>query len=126
MYPGGSSFQNEITSNIPNMSLMFTMYTTTFGNQSFMVQPASPGEVQAGFPSVPYLSLEALLYQGQSSNPQTSPTNVMTGSSSGTQNTSGTQTVTDSTGNVRVAIGNLSNSTANIASNSNSGTTPPA
>lgn len=113
MYPtdGESSFQSSLYSNIPNVSLMFTMYSTTFGNGGFMVQPASPGEVQTGFPSVPYLSLEAMLYQQQSSNPIVAPTNIQSGGSAGVQNISGTQTATDNTGTIRVSIGNTSNTT---------------
>lgn len=112
MYEGGSQFQSQMYQNIPNMSLAFTMYTTTFGNGGFVIQPASPGEVQAGFSTVPYLSLEALLYQQQSSNPIVAPTNITSGSTAGTQNIQGTQTVTDSTGNVRVAIGNTTTTNA--------------
>lgn len=118
MYPtSGSQFQSEMYSNVPNMSLMFTMYTPTFGNGGFVIQPASPGEVQAGFSTIPYLSLEAMIYQQQASNPTVAPANVATGSSSGTQNISGSQTVTDNTGNVRVQIGNLSNSNVKSATN---------
>lgn len=104
-----SAYENELSQNVASQALAFTMYTTTFGNGSFLIQPATPGEVQAGFPSVPYLSLEALLYQGQQSNPLVRPNNVLTGATAGTQNISGAQTVTDSTGNIRVAIGNTSN-----------------
>jgi hypothetical protein len=104
-----SNFQNELSQNVASQALSFTMYSTTFGNGSFIVQPASTGEIQHGYPTIPYLSLEALLYQGQASNPIVRPTNVITGATAGTQNISGAQTVTDSTGNIRVAIGNTSN-----------------
>lgn len=103
---GSSGFQSEISANVPNASMMMLAYSATFGNTGFTVTPATPGEIQAGFPSVPYFSLEALLYNMASSNPIVSPTNISTGSTAGTQNISGTQTVTDSTGNVRVSIGN--------------------
>lgn len=105
MYPGGSNFENEVTANIPNQSLMYTMYTTTFGNMSFVVQPPMPNKGGNGFPSVPYLSLEALLYQGQMSNPMVSPTNIHTGQTAGTQNIQGSQTITDNTGTVRGVFG---------------------
>jgi hypothetical protein len=104
MYPSGSNFENDLSANIPNQSLMFTMYTTTFGNMSFMVTPPTsmipgkPDQVQAGFPSVPYLSLEALLYQGQSSNPAVAPPNVLTGNTAGSQNINGQQTITNGAG----------------------------
>jgi len=73
---------------------------------SFTVTPANPGQIQIGFPSVPYLSLESLLYNGQMSNPVVAPTNIQTGSTAGTQNVSGNLTTTDNTGNIRVSIGN--------------------
>lgn len=111
MYPSGSNFQNDMYQNIPNMSLMFTMYTTTFGNMNFMVQPpqsmipGKPDQVQAGFPSIAYLSLEALLYQGQSSNPQQSPTNIYSGQTAGQQNISGQSTIKDGNGNTVYVAG---------------------
>lgn len=109
MYDSGDSqFSSELSQNVPNASLMMMMYSGTFGNMGFTVQPATPGNVQGGFPSVPYLSLEALLYNAQSSNPIVSPNNIQTGSTAGVQNISGTHTVTDNTGNVRVSIGNTS------------------
>lgn len=105
MFQGGSSFQNEIYQNIPSMALMFTMYTPMFGNGNFIIQPASPGEVQDGFPTIPYLPLEALIYQQQSSNPFVSPTTTMGGSNTGQQVISSTQTANDSTGTSRYLIG---------------------
>lgn len=105
MYPGGSSFQNDTYSNVPNMSLMFTMFTPIFGSGSFVIQPASPGEVQAGFPSIPYLSLEALLYESQSSNPQTAPVNVVGGSNTGQQTVSSNQVGVDNNGTPRSLTG---------------------
>ena len=105
MYQDGS-YVSDTNQNMPNTSMMMLAYSATFGNLGFIVQPASPGEIQAGFPSVPYLSIEALLYNQQMSNPVVAPTNINSGATSGTQNISGTQTVTDNTGNVRVVIGN--------------------
>lgn len=105
MYPAGSNFQNDLYQNIPNMSLMFTMYSATFGNMNFTVTPPAPmipgkpDQVQAGFPSVPYLSLEALFYNAQSSNPVVAPPNILSGNTSGAQNISGQQTIKDGNGN---------------------------
>jgi hypothetical protein len=106
MYPGGSNFENDLYQNIPSMALAFTMYSTTFGNGAFVVQPASPGEVQSGFPSVPYLPLEAMIYQQQASNPLSAPVNTLSGSNTGQQVISATQTANDSTGTPRVLLGN--------------------
>jgi hypothetical protein len=104
MYQEGS-YQSQTAENAPNASMMTLAYSATFGNLGFMVQPATAGEIQAGFPTVPYLSIEALLYNQQMSNPVVATTNISTGSTSGTQNISGSQTVTDNTGNIRVSIG---------------------
>ena len=105
MFQDGT-YQSQTAENAPNASMMMMAYSATFGNMAFTVQPASPGEIQAGFPSVPYLSLESLLYNQQMSNPVVAPTNVRSGSYSGTQEVGGNITKTDTTGNVRVVIGN--------------------
>src|ERR1700761_4265292 len=97
-----SDYQSDTYANLPNESMVFTMYTTTFGNGAFMIQPASPDEVQKGFPTVPYLSLEALLYAGQSSNPAVAAVNVTGGNTVGEQQTAGTTSLKDSTGTTRV------------------------
>ncbi len=81
------------------------MYSAMFGNMAFQVMPASGGVKQKGYPSIPYVSLEALLYNQAMSNPIVAPSNIQTGSTAGTQNIEGGQTVTDSTGNIRVNIG---------------------
>lgn len=98
-------YESQVSQNAPNASMMMLMYSSTFGNMGFTTQPAGPGKVQPGFTTIPYLSLESLLYNGQMSNPAVSPTNIHTGSTSGTQNISGNMTTTDSTGNIRVVIG---------------------
>lgn len=105
MYPASSGFQSDTYANIPNMSLAFTMYTTTFGNGDFVIQPASPGEVQVGFPTVPYLSLEAVLYSQMSSNPAVSTYNVTGGASAGQQQNASISTNRDSTGTTRNSQG---------------------
>lgn len=109
MFPGGSSFQNDLYQNIPSMSLAFTMNSPVFGNGTFVVQPASPGEVQAGYPSIPYFPLEAVIYQQQSSNPQTAPTSITGGSNIGQQVISSTQTVNDATQTPRLLTGTTTN-----------------
>ena len=85
---------------------MFTMYSATFGNGDFMVQPPSMGEVGQGFPTIPYLPLEALIYQQQASNPMSNPVNTVSGSNTGQQVISGTQTANDATGTPRMLTGN--------------------
>ena len=90
------------------MAQMFAMISPVFGNGSFVVQPASPGQVQDGFPSIPYSPIEAYIYQQQNSNPTTAPVNVLSGSNTGQQVVSSTQTVNDSTGTPRQLTGTTS------------------
>lgn len=106
MFNGGNSqFQSEIYENVANMSLAFTMYSTTFGNGNFLIQPPSIGEVGQGYPTVPYLSLEALIYQQQASNPAVASTNVTSGANSGQQMNASIVTQSDSSGTTRSVSG---------------------
>lgn len=105
MFPSNSNFESDMYQNIPTAALAFTMYTTTFGNGNFIIQPPMPNDVGDGFPTIPYLSLEALLYQQQASNPQSAPINTFAGSNTGQQVISSTQTSNDSTGTPRYLLG---------------------
>lgn len=112
---GDSNFQTDMYQNILNMGPAYAMYSSTFGNPNFVVQPATPGAVQGGFPTIPYIGIEAALWAGTASNPLVAPANVQTGSTSGTQNLSGTLTLTNSNGVVQGAIGNVSNASQSSA-----------
>jgi len=103
---GSSQFTSEVYQNAPNVSMMFTMFTPTFGNGDFVIQPTNPGELGQGFPTIPYLPLEALIYQQQSSNPNVSPVNTMAGSNTGQQVIQSTQSTNDTTGTPRSLMGN--------------------
>jgi len=105
MHPGGGDFENDLFQNIPSAALNFAMMSPIFGNGGFVVQPASPGVVQSGFPSVPYMPLEAIIYQ-QQSNTQVTPTSIVGGSNTGQQVINSTQTANDATGTSRVLNGN--------------------
>jgi hypothetical protein len=94
----------DLQANMPNNSLMYSAFTPTFGNLSFQISPSQTGEVSNSFGTIPYLSLEALVYM-QQMNAQMSPVNVLPGQNTGQQNVQGQYTVTDQTGNVRVQIG---------------------
>lgn len=100
-----NGFQSETNENSPNMSLAFSIFTPIFGNGNFLIQPASPGQVQAGFPTIPYLSLEALVYQQQSMSQQTSPSSITGGGNNGQQVISSNQATQDSTGTPRTLTG---------------------
>lgn len=109
MYPTsgeGSGFQSDAYQNIPNAALAFTMWTTTFGNGNFIIQPPTPNTLSDDFPTIPYLSLEAVLYESQSSNPATAPVTITAGSNTGQQVISSTQTANDGTGTARSLTGN--------------------
>lgn len=101
----GDSGSGDLYQNVPNMSLMFTMYTPTFGNGNFVIQPPSPGEIGQGFPTIPYLPLEAMIYQQQASNPSSSPVNTISGSNTGQQVISGQYTIQDTTNTNRFMQG---------------------
>jgi len=94
----------ELAQNMPNQSLMYSTFTPTFGNLNFQIQPSQTGEVSNTYGTIPYLSLEALVYQQQIQQ-QTAPTTILPGQNTGQQNVQGAYTVTDGTGNVRVQIG---------------------
>ena len=101
---------SDIALNMPNASLMYSTFTPTFGNLMFQIQPSMTGEVSNTFGTIPYLSLESLIYM-QQVQAQTSPTTVLAGQNTGQQNITGAYTVTDNANNVRVAIGATSAAT---------------
>jgi hypothetical protein len=100
MYPSSDS-PSDLQDNLPSMALMFTAFSPTFGNYSFMTQAPQPGQLSDQFPSFPYQSLEAYFYVLNASNPTVSPTNVQTGSTSGIQALTGAQTQSDAAGTTR-------------------------
>ena len=44
---------SAFSQNIPNQSLMYQMYTPTFGNISFQIAPSYSGEVANTFGTIP-------------------------------------------------------------------------
>lgn len=104
---------SDISANMPNASMMYSTFTPIFGNLSFQIAPSETGEVNYGFGTLPYFSLEALLYMQQVNN-ATQPQNVLPGQSTGQQNISGQYTVTGAAGNVQVAIGKATSSSGSF------------
>lgn len=102
MQPMNSS--DDLSQNMPNASMMYSTFTPIFGNLGFQIAPSQTGEVNYGFGTLPYFSLEALIYM-QQVNAATQPQNVLPGQNTGQQNVQGSYTVTDGAGNVRVQIG---------------------
>jgi hypothetical protein len=82
----------------------YEMYTSTFGNMNFAIQPSMTGEVSNTFGTVPYVSLESIIY-AQQTNAQTSPINIQSGQSQGSQNIQGSTTIQDSNGLTRMVMG---------------------
>jgi hypothetical protein len=70
----------------------------------FAIQPSTTGEVSDTFGTVPYLSLEALVY-AQQVQAQTPPTSILSGQNVGQQNISGTYTASDATSTPRYLQG---------------------
>lgn len=109
--PSSNIIQAE-QQNAPNLS--FTA-TPVFGNMNFNIQaPQSNTDVKPGFPALPYVSLEALLFFQGMSNPSSSPYTLLGGGSSGQQVIQSNQTAKDATGTSRYQIG-LSNGNQNSA-----------
>lgn len=102
MQPMDSS--SSLAQNMPNASLMYSTFTPTFGNIMFQIQPSMSGEVSNTFGTIPYLSLESLIYM-QQIQAQTAPTAILPGQNTGQQNVQGQYTVTDSLGNQRMTMG---------------------
>jgi hypothetical protein len=82
----------------------YEMYTATFGNMNFAIAPSMTGEVSNTFGTVPYVSLESIIY-AQSITSQTSPANITAGQNSGQQNIQGSYTITDGNGLPRMVMG---------------------
>lgn len=95
---------DNLAQNTPNDSLMYQSFTSTFGNLSFQIQPSMSGEVSNTFGTIPYLSLESLIYQ-QQMQAQVSPTNIVSGQNTGQQNIQGSTTIQDANGLTRLVMG---------------------
>lgn len=80
------------------------MYTATFGNMNFAIQPSMTGEVSNTFGIVPYVSLESVIY-AQANEAQMSPVNLLSGQNSGQQNIQGQYTIQDGNGLTRMVMG---------------------
>ena len=83
---------------------MVEMYTATFGNMNFMIQPSQTGEVSNTFGVIPYVSLESVIY-AQANGAQMNPTNLLSGQNSGQQNIQGQYTIQDNNGLTRMVMG---------------------
>jgi hypothetical protein len=96
--PSSNIVQAE-SQNAPNLSFSST---PIFGNMNFGIQsPKTDTDVQPGFPAVPYVSLEALLFFQGMSNPMSAPYTIYGGSSAGQQVNQSSLTQQDVSGTSR-------------------------
>lgn len=79
------------------------------GNLDFnVVAPlAKSTNVEPGYPQIPYVGLEWLIYFAQASNPIANPVFATSGSNTGQQAVSGQMTQVDSSGITRVSQGTI-------------------
>lgn len=84
----------------------YEMYTAAFGNMNFQIQPSMTGEVSNTFGTVPYVSLESIIY-AQANEAQIYPINIQSGQMQGQQNIQGSTTVQDANGLTRMVMGYL-------------------
>ncbi len=84
------------------------------GNMQFnLVAPTAKGSiVQPGYPAIPYVGIEWLVYFSQASNPISNPVFSTSGSNTGQQSVSGQVTMRDSAGTARYSQGTIVNSSA--------------
>jgi hypothetical protein len=75
-----------------------------FGNMNFAIQPSMTGEVSNTFGTVPYVSLESVIY-AQQNEAQTYPINIQSGQMQGQQNIQGNFTIQDANGLTRMVMG---------------------
>lgn len=83
---------------------IYEMYTGTFGNMNFQIQPSMTGKVSNTFGTLPYVSLESIIY-AQASEAQTSPVSLLSGQNGGQQNIQGQYTIQDANGLTRMVMG---------------------
>lgn len=102
MTPDQASRNSTAAQNLSGTESM--MYTATFGNMNFTLAPSMTGEVSGAFGTLPYVSLESVIYS-QQIQAQTSPISVMSGANQGTQNIQGSYQIPDTNGQVRVQFG---------------------
>lgn len=75
-----------------------------FGNLAFQIMPSQTGEVSDTFGTIPYLSIESVIYQQQFT-ARISPSNILSGQNQGQQNIQGSYTIQDSNGLTRMVMG---------------------
>jgi hypothetical protein len=98
--------QNNYAANLAQNSsgALYQMYTATFGNMNFQIVPSQTGAVSNSFGTIPYVSLESIIY-AQQINAQTSPVNIASGQNQGNQQIQGSYQIQDSNGLTRMVMG---------------------
>lgn len=101
----------DLSENAPNMSLMLMAFSTTFGNMAFQITTPQPGDIDDSYPTIPYLSQEAIFYQQMSSNPLSAPQTILGGTNTGQQVIGGQITQVDQNNEARYMQGYQSSNT---------------
>lgn len=98
---------SALDANLGYVNSMSQAFSPTFGNVEFQIDPVgTQGQaVDNNFPYIPYVSLEALLYQQMASNPLSAPYTVMGGSNTGQHVIGGQITQQDQNGTSRYMQG---------------------
>lgn len=81
------------------------LYTATFGNVNFMIEPSQTGEVSNTFGTIPYLPIDSVIYSGATGYAQVDPGTIVSGQMSGQQNIQGQYTIQDGNGLTRMVMG---------------------
>lgn len=105
MFEDNSS--NQISSEAQNAPNLAFAANPILGNVEFNIQaPQAMGtQVQPGFPSMPYISLESLIFFQMMSNPNQATYTTLSGGTSGQQVIQGQYVVKNSDGNSQMVMG---------------------
>lgn len=111
----GSNIISNASQNDPSIAFAAN---PIIGNMQFnIVAPSTKGvKVEPGYPQIPYVGLEWLIYFAQASNPIANPVFSTGGSNTGEQAVSGQITMSDSAGTTRYSQGTITNSSATTSS----------
>lgn len=94
---------NDLSQNMPSIGMDYIMNVSLFGNVGYTIQPSQSGEVSSTFGTVPYMSMNGVMYMQQIQS-ATSQANTTSNQMTGQQNVTGALTVSDSSGNVVAQI----------------------
>lgn len=108
---------NQISSEAQNAPNLSFAANPILGNVEFNIEaPNVKGmSVQPGFPQVPYISIESLIFFQNMTNPSVSTYQILPGSSTGQTVVSGQTTMQDAAGITRFSQGTISGTGTNAS-----------